>query len=608
MKNNLKKILAVVISAACMLTAMPISGFASEPKKIIIDDGTFTVIDHEGKTPESLKAFEGDSVNSLNESGRFFVTVNETKAENGYGEELVDGLKEAKDDSEKSGNVYYNSFKVPSAPKGYKDGAEISVKKNDDFYKAEDSFKNGNNVNLKYEPIAYKIIFDLNGGTSEIGGINAKYDEEIKLPSAENVKKDGYILNGWNTSADGNGTKYEVNAAVKNLSDKDGEEITLFAQWTKKDSSSEDNTTEDVKPEEKLYTIEFYLNNTGSYTYLKEFAEGDVIILPDAPIKVGFNFAGWILGEENGNVIPLPEKMPAKNLKAYASWELKEVKINYTVDGNNYSSKSAKYGSDIGLTIPVDPEKDGYTFAGWYDKNGDNVHDYSTVPADEVTFEARWLKNGNVVYRVDKKTYKAYEVTEGEKIPVPENPKKFGQKFKGWNPKVPEIMGNEDLVFNAEWEIDKTFVTVVIGGTAIAGGVVTAIIGAGAAAITGISIIGGIIALLGITSGINKSYTVTYKVDGKIYKTYKVTAGSKIPTPSDPVKTGCKFEGWAPSIPDKMPKQNLTFEAKWSELSTNKPTGSVTIPSTGSGIADIAAFSAIALSAAALLILKKKKK
>ena len=76
MKNNLKKILAVVISAACILTAMPISGFASEPQKIIIDDGIFTVIDHEGKTPESPKAFEGDSVNSLNESGRFFVTVN----------------------------------------------------------------------------------------------------------------------------------------------------------------------------------------------------------------------------------------------------------------------------------------------------------------------------------------------------------------------------------------------------------------------------------------------------------------------------------------------------------------------------------------------------
>lgn len=593
MKNKFKKMLAVALSAACIVTALPVSGFAAGAKEISIGNGTLTAKDSNGNVLESATANEGDKIAAADENGYFYVKVNSTKADENYGATKLDGLKEAKDDSEKSGEFYYNEFTVSSAPKGYKDGAKISVEKAEDFYKSGEEFKKGNVVNLEYTPVEYKISFDLNGASGEIKTIEAKYGSEIKLPSSEDAVREGYALKSWNTSADGNGTEYAPSSTVKNLSSKDGDEIKLFAIWEEIDAE-----------ESKLYKVEFYLDQNDSSATVKEFPEGAKINTPENPVKVGFTFAGWILGEENGQTIPLPETMPAKDLKAYASWKINEVKINYEVDGEIYSSKTATYGSDIALTVPADPKKEGYTFAGWFDSNGDNVHSYSTVPASDITFTAKWLKDGNVVYLVDNKTYEAYEVTEGEKIPVPENPTKFGYKFKGWNPSVPEYMGSEDLTFNAEWEIDKDFVTVIIGGTVIAGGVIAGLASAGAAAITGISIIGGIIALIGITSNINKSYTVTYKVDGKVYQTYKVTAGSAIPVPSNPQKTGCKFEGWSPEVPNKMPKQNLTFEAKWSELSADK----VEIPSTGSGVAGIIALSSLAISAAAALIFVKKKK
>lgn len=598
MKNKFKKMLAVVLSAACLLTALPVSGFAAEAKDIIIGDGTFTVKDSGGNAVESAVANEGDKISSADESGYFYVTVNGKAVETNYGETKLEALKEAKEDSEKSGNFYYNEFTVPSAPEGSKDGAVITVKKAEDFCKTEESFKNGNVVNLEYEPVSYKVIFDLNGASGEIEAVEAKYGSEFQLPSSESVTKEGFVLDSWNTAADGSGTKFAPASSVKNLSTKDGEEVTLHAIWVEEKSEE--------TPEVQSYIIEFYLDDSDKYNFIREYAEGADINLPEAPQKVGFTFAGWILGEENGEIIPLPEKMPAKNLKAYASWKINEVKVNYVVDGETYSSKTATYGSDIALTVPADPAKEGFTFAGWFDSNGDNVHSFSTVPAGDITFTARWLKNGNVVYLVDKKTYEAYEVTEGEKIPVPENPKKFGYKFKGWDPAVPEVMGNEDLTFNAVWEIDKDFVTVIIGGTVIAGGIIAGIASAGAAAITGISIIGGIIALIGVASGINKSYTVTYKVDGKVYQTYKVTAGSAIPVPSNPQKSGCKFEGWSPEIPSKMPKQNLTFEAKWSEIDNSD--SKVEIPSTGSGVAGIIALITLSISAAAALIFIKKKK
>ena len=358
----------------------------------------------------------------------------------------------------------------------------------------------------------------------------------------------------------------------------------------------------DEEPEAKEYVITYYLSDKEQYGEEKKFAVGSTIIHPEDPKKEGFKFAGWILGEKDGNAIPIPEKMPSNNLKAYASWEINSYNISYTVDGAT-SIKTAVFGSDIAETAPADPEKEGYVFAGWFDKNGKNLYDYSTVPSNDIEFTAKWLRDGNVVYLVDGKTYEAYEVREGEKIPVPENPKKFAHKFMGWDPEVPETMPSEDLEFKAVWEIDKDFITLVIGGTVVAGGIVAAIAGA---AITGISIIGGIIAIIGVASNIKKTYTVTYKVDGSVYKSYKHEAGDKISVPANPTKSGYKFEGWTPEVPEKMPKQNLTFEAKWSEIKDNS-NSNTEIPSTGSTSTGIAAFAALAISAVAAIIIKKKK-
>lgn len=364
-----------------------------------------------------------------------------------------------------------------------------------------------------------------------------------------------------------------------------------------------DDDKNDSETEAEEFGITYYLSEKEQYGSEKKYAVGETIVHPEEPEKEGFRFAGWILGEENGKVISVPEKMPSNDLKAYASWEVMSFSISFTVDGVT-TAKSALFGSDIAKIAPADPEKEGYVFAGWFDKDGNNLYSYSTVPSKDVEFTAKWLRNGNVVYLVDKKTYEAYEVKEGEKIPVPEDPEKFAHKFKGWDPEIPDKMPSEDLEFKAKWEIDKEFVTLVIGGTVVAGGIMAAIAGA---AITGISIIGGIIAIIGVASNIKKSYTVTYKVDGSVYKTYKHEAGEKITVPANPTKSGYKFEGWTPDIPDKMPKSNLTFEAKWSKTDDNSGNSNVEIPSTGSTNAGIAAFAALALSAVAAFILKKKK-
>lgn len=392
---------------------------------------------------------------------------------------------------------------------------------------------------------------------------------------ADTTNGDNVILDGDNVNTDANSPEDDTNT----------------------DGGDEDNGN--GEPDETEYTVTYYVNGS-AYGTVQTYKAGDTIVPPaDPEAPEGHIFNGWVINEEQD---ALPETMPENNLEASASWTLVDVTVTFTSDGESYHSTTVPYGSSMEETVPGDPEKDGYVFAGWYDENGKNVFEHSTVPAEDITFTAKWLKNGNVIYMVDDSTYAAYEVKEGDEIPVPADPEKFASKFTGWSPEIPEVMPAEDLVFEAQFEVDEDFVVAVVGGTLIAG-VVLAGVGA---AITGISIVGGIIAVIGLSSvigGVNKSYTVTYKVDGSTYATYNVEAGEAIPVPADPEKDGYLFAGWTPEIPDKMPKKDLTFEAEWSE-----PVEDTDIPATGSAGIGIGAFIMLAVSAAAAIIFAKKKK
>jgi len=365
-----------------------------------------------------------------------------------------------------------------------------------------------------------------------------------------------------------------------------------FATETETTEKDDVTITEATK-----YTVTYYSNGE-LYGETQTYASGETIIPPDAPqAPEGHIFNGWVINEQQEK---LPETMPEKNIEASASWKLKDISISFLSDETEIHKTTVPYGSSIEETIPDDPQKEGYIFAGWYDKEGKNVFDYNTVPSEDISFAAKWLRNSNVIYKSDDKTFAAFEVKEGDKIPLPEkNPQKFAHKFIGWTPEIPSEMPADDLVFNAKYELDKDFVTVMIGGTLIAGAIVAGI----GTAITGLSIVGGIISIIGLSSvigNVNKTYTVTYKVDGKIYKTYRISSGSKVSVPESPKKDGYVFVKWNPDIPEKMPSKNITFEAVWSEIKSD-------IPDTGSTAFGLASFISLAISSAAAIIFAKKK-
>ena len=377
--------------------------------------------------------------------------------------------------------------------------------------------------------------------------------------------------------------------------DANGGEVTFPVTYT------EDTINVYAKWEASELTVTYYLAvGAEDPLEVQTYKTGDAII--PATLPEGSECDGWV--DADGN--PLPAVMGTKSLVVYPkNLTTKSYNLTFDANGGHFGddetntsiTSQVPYGSEI--KRPASPVRDGYVFAGWEP----NVE--AVMPNHDLTYTAKWEtapvdgETYSAVFLVDGEPHAQYVLKEGDVIPVPADPQKFGYKFKGWEPEVPSTMPAHDVEFVATWEVDKEFVTVIIGGVVISGGVIAAIAGINASIIAGIGIIGGIIT---ITIIAKNTYTVKYIVDGETYKTYKVLAGTKIPVPADPTKEGYVFDGWDPEVPDKMPAADQTFTAKWKAAADDD------IPATGSASAGLAAFGIISAAAAAAYVITKKKK
>lgn len=97
----------------------------------------------------------------------------------------------------------------------------------------------------QWEPITYKIHYDVNAPSTTINGSTSVVSTSGTMTDKTNLKYDtnynlddnkfsayGYTWLSWNTKADGSGQSFSNKAQIKNLTTKDGETITLYAQWS----------------------------------------------------------------------------------------------------------------------------------------------------------------------------------------------------------------------------------------------------------------------------------------------------------------------------------------------------------------------------------------
>lgn len=168
------------------------------------------------------------------------------------------------------------------------------------------------------------------GGKMAVMRLSSLETGTVLYPNAY-VRK-GYEFTGWNTKEDGTGIPYQDCGTITFPADKNGIMITLYAQW-----------------QPYAYSITYYLNGGTNHSKNPSFYRynaDDVVF--QAPIKAGYDFAGWY--QKKNFKKPTPEIQPGtmKNITLYAKWKVKAPIIasaNKTAEGYNHISFTSVLGA-----------------------------------------------------------------------------------------------------------------------------------------------------------------------------------------------------------------------------------------------------------------------
>ena len=283
---------------------------------------------------------------------------------------------------------------------------------------------------------------------------------------------------------------------------------------------------------------------------------GTAITPEPAPAKEGYTFSGWS---------EIPATMPAHDVTVTGSFSINSYTLTYKVDGMEYKTYTLNYGTVI-TPEPV-PTKEGYTFSGWSEIP-------ETMPAHDMEVTGSFSINSYILtYKVDGMVYKTSTVIYGTAITPEAEPIKEGHTFSGWS-EIPATMPAHDVTVTGTFTVNNYTLTYVVDGEAYKTSTVaygTTLIPEAAPAKAGHTFSGWSeipetmpahdVTVTG-TFSIN-SYTLTYMLDGEVYKTMSVVYGTPLEEEPAPTKEGYTFSGWSP-IPETMPARDVTVTGSFS--------------------------------------------
>ena len=177
--------------------------------------------------------------------------------------------------------------------------------------------------------------------------------------------------------------------------------------------------------------------------------------IPNNPEKEGYSFDGWFLDkdvwEQPFTANSFLDAPIQSDMRVYAKWIVKEEELDepvkYTITFNTTGgTEIADIAIESGktITIPDNPTKTGYAFAGWYldeDYNTSAINILAQEISSNIMIYAKWDVDEEhvapVTYTISFNTNGGSEIADiaiesGNTITFPDNPSKDGYTFDGW--------------------------------------------------------------------------------------------------------------------------------------------------------------------------------
>lgn len=358
-------------------------------------------------------------------------------------------------------------------------------------------------MTLQFKTNEYTYRFNANGGTGSMSDIKAKHGISVKIP-ASTFKKDYNTQTDWNTVAGGTGTKYTLGGTISGYSGKDGDVVTLYAQWRKNKVSisyhanggkmgSGSGADYKIGTDGDILKGSSKLMNTGIYGELitgedtvndlyNVYAVGYVTL-----VKTGYHTvttSDWNTqtngsGKSYDSMLAYKAtdfadlKDSDKSVVLYANWKPNNYKVRY--NGNGATSGTMTDSSHVYDTAKVLTRnayaRTGYTFTGWNTKSdgkgtayadGASVKNLTANKDGVVTLYAQWKANSyTLTYDANGGTVSpsSKKLDYNEAYGTLPTPVRKGYRFEGWytattgGTKVSSItkMGTKDTTIYARW-------------------------------------------------------------------------------------------------------------------------------------------------------------
>ncbi len=433
------------------------------------------------------------------------------------------------------------------------------------------------NINGTYNVNSYSLTFKI--GEDVIFEGVLPYGAEIIVPEAP--VKEGHTFSGWGIvpatmpAVDLEITgSYEVNlynlifmvddeVVYSSKVEYGAEIVTPFMPDKEGSTFSGWGVLPPIMPANDLVVKGTYSVNYYMLTFLigtevvstGEIAYGAEIILPEAPDKEGYTFAGW------GDV---PATMPARNLEIFGSYDVNSYSLVFKIGDEVISENTVAYGSEI--VAPEAPEKEGYSFMGW------GVVP-AVMPAQDVVITGSYeLNSYSVVFKIGDEIIRSSQVPYGSEIIVPEVPEREGYTFSGWG-EIPAEMPAKDLEFSGSYIVNKYTVTFTVDDEVI----FTAELAYGEDIVLpevpekeGYTFSGwGIVPSTMPANDLSFSgvydvnyYNLTFKINDEVVYSSSVAYGTEINAPEVSEIEGYTFSGWG-DVPATMPASDLSITATY---------------------------------------------
>lgn len=336
-----------------------------------------------------------------------------------------------------------------TVPEGYElSKAYTDVTLKNEF--VEGTKMSANNVDLYYTLKAkvYDATFNANGGAFADGSdtkvVPTAYETEIIAPAAP--VRDGYTFTGW--------------TPVVGIMDAEGK--TFTAAW-----------------DADVYTVEYYVDGVLYEAFDVDYE--DSLDVPADPTKEGYEFIGWAdvkIAEPADDQIINPEAlaattMPKNDVQYKAMFKINSYTATFAAgegaefpkdDDADATTEEVEVVYGEAVTLPEDPNnpgkafvpvKEGYTFTGWADENGNAP---GKMPAEDTVYTATWQVNSyNLVFIKDTTVISSQQVEYGKPLadltPDADAVAKDGYTFLKWTPEVADTMPAEDTVYIAVYEV-----------------------------------------------------------------------------------------------------------------------------------------------------------